>query len=51
VYSDGQQAGLILWGCEGEIIWLEVYEGNTEATRRLPKISDLRTFEERGQEL
>jgi len=51
VYSDGQQAGLILWGWEGEIIWLEVYDCHPEASHRFPKVPDLRTFEERGREL
>jgi len=26
VYPDGQQAGVILWGREGKIVWLEVYD-------------------------
>ncbi len=26
VYPDGQRAGLMLWGRDGEILWLEVYD-------------------------
>jgi hypothetical protein len=51
VYSDGQQAGLILWGRGDEIVSLEVYDCHPEASQRFPQISDLRTFEERGREL
>ncbi len=50
VYSDGQQAGLILWGREGEIVLLEVYDCHPGASRRFPEISNLRTFEERGHD-
>jgi hypothetical protein len=51
VYADGQQAGLILWGREGEIASLEVYDCHPGASHRFPQISNLRTFEERGREL
>jgi hypothetical protein len=51
VYSDGQQAGLILWGLNGEIASLEVYDCHPEASRRFPEVSNLRTFEVRGREL
>lgn len=51
VYADGQEAGLILWGRDGEIVSLEVYDRHPEASRRFPEISNLRTFEERGREL
>lgn len=51
LYSDGQEAGLILWGRKGEIVSLEVYDLDPEASRRIPEISSLRTFEERGREL
>jgi hypothetical protein len=51
VYPDAQQAGLILWGREGEIVWLEVYDCHPEASHRFPLISNMRTWEERGQEL
>jgi len=47
VYSDGQQAGLILWGRDGEIASLEVYDCHPEASRRFPQTSDLRPFKER----
>ena len=51
VYSDGQQAGLILWGRGDQIVSLEVYDCDPEASHRFPRLSDLRTFEERGLEL
>jgi hypothetical protein len=51
VYPDSRQAGLILWGREGEIVLLEVYDCHPEASRRFPEISNLRTFEELGREL
>ena len=50
VYADRQQAGLILWGSEAAITSLEVYDLHPGASERVPKISDLRTWEERGQE-
>lgn len=43
VYSDGQQAGLILWGREGDIALLEVYDCHPNASHRFPEISNLRT--------
>jgi hypothetical protein len=46
VYSDGQQAGLILWGRESQIALLEVYDCHPEASRRFPQISDLRSVGE-----
>ena len=51
VYSDSQQAGLILWGREGEILSLEVYELHPGASCRFPEIRDLLTFEDRGRQL
>ena len=43
VYSDGRQAGLILWGRDGEISFLEVYDCHPNASHRFPEISNLRT--------
>jgi hypothetical protein len=34
VYPDGQMAGIILWGHEGEIVSLEVYDCHPVASRR-----------------
>jgi hypothetical protein len=51
VYSDGQQADLILWGREGEIVWLEVVDYDPRKPHHAPEISNLRTYEERGREL
>jgi hypothetical protein len=49
VYPDGQQAGLILWGCEGEIVWLEVYDCQPESSHRVPDASSLCTWDELGR--
>jgi hypothetical protein len=44
VDSDGQQAGLILWGRDAEISLLEVYNCHPNASHRFPEITDLRSF-------
>jgi hypothetical protein len=49
VYADGQQAGLILWGCEGEIVWLEVYDCQPQSSHRVPDPSNLCTWGEFGR--
>ena len=49
VYPDGQQAGLILWGREGEIAWLEVYDLQPESSHRALDASTLCTWEELGR--
>jgi len=49
VYPDGQQAGLILWGREGEITWLEVYDFHPESSHRVPDVSNLCTWDELGR--
>ncbi len=51
VYPDGQEAGLILWGRDGMIRSLEVFDHHPGASHRVPEISNLRTYEERGREL
>jgi hypothetical protein len=51
IYPDGQQANLILWGRGGEIAWLEVCDLDPRLPHRVPEIANLRTFEQRGQEL
>ena len=48
VYPDGQQAGLILWGREGEIVWLEVYDLQPDSSHRVPDVPNLCTWEELG---
>ena len=48
-YSDGQLDGLMLWGREGEISWLEVVNYGPRTSHRFPQLSDLRTWEEHGQ--
>jgi hypothetical protein len=50
-YPDGRQAGLILWGRGGKIVWLEVYDFDPGASHRFPEVSNLRTWEQRGQDL
>jgi len=49
VYPDGQQAGLILWGHEGEIVMLEVYDFQPGSSRRFPDVSNLCTWDELGR--
>lgn len=44
VYPEGQQAGLILWGREGKIVWLEVYDMQPNSSHRVPEISNLCTW-------
>jgi hypothetical protein len=51
VYPDGQEAGLILWGREGAIVLLEIFDHHPGSSRRFPEIAHLRTYEERGREL
>ncbi len=48
-YPDGQQAGLILWGREDEIVMLEVYDFQPGSSHRFPDVSDLCTWEELGR--
>jgi hypothetical protein len=48
VYPDGQKAGLILWGREGEIVRLEVYDCDPESSHRVPDVSNLCTWDELG---
>jgi hypothetical protein len=45
VYPDGQQAGVILWGREGEIVALEFCDGDPGASHRMPSIENLRRWE------
>ena len=51
VYPDGHEAGLLLWGRNGQLVSLEVYDNTPGASERLPQLSNLRTWEARGQEL
>lgn len=48
LYPDGQRAGLILWGREGKIVWLEVYDMHPESSHRTPDVSNLCTWEQWG---
>ena len=49
VYPDGQQAGLILWGREGEVVSLEVHDCQPGSSHRFPDVSNLCTWEEFGR--
>jgi hypothetical protein len=49
VYPDGQRAGLILWGHEGEIVLLEVYDFEPGSSHRFPDVSALSTWEDLGR--
>ena len=49
VYPDGQRAGLILWGREGKIVFLEVYDFEPESSHRVPDASQLCTWDELGR--
>lgn len=49
VYPDGQQAGVILWGREGKIVWLEVYDCQPDSSHRVPDISNLCTWDDLGR--
>jgi hypothetical protein len=46
VYSDGQQANLILWGRDGEVAWMEVDDAHPDSSHRVPEIADLCTWED-----
>jgi len=49
IYPDGQQAGLILWGHEGEIVMLEVYDFQPGSSHRFPDLSNLCTWDMLGR--
>jgi hypothetical protein len=49
IYPDGQRAGLMLWGLEGEIVMLEVYDFQPGSSHRFPDVSNLCTWEEFGR--
>ncbi len=49
IYPDGLQAGLILWGREGEIVSLEVYDSEPGSSHRFPDVSNLCTWDELGR--
>ncbi len=43
-YSDGAQAGLLLWGVDGRVSSLEVYDFDPNASHRFPTLAELRTW-------
>lgn len=48
IYPDGQRAGLILWGHEGEIVMLEVYDCHPGSSHRFPDLANLCSWDELG---
>lgn len=48
VYPDAL-AGLLLWGRDGRIHWLEIYDWHPGANRRFPELADLCTFVDYGR--
>ena len=49
IYPDGQRAGLILWGLDGQIVMLEVYDFQPGSSHRFPDVSNLCTWDEWGR--
>ena len=49
IYPDGQRAGLILWGLDGEIVMLEVYDCQPGSSHRFPDVSNLSTWDDWGR--
>ena len=45
-YSDGKQAGLLLWGTDAAVSSLEVYDLDPEASHRIPDVGVLRAWED-----
>ena len=45
-YADGTQAGLLLWGVDGRVTVLGVYDLDPDASRRFPSLAELRTWGE-----
>ena len=43
-YSDGAQAGLLLWGVDGRVTSLEVYDLHPNASHRFPTLAELRRW-------
>jgi hypothetical protein len=49
VWPDGHQQNLMLWGCEGKVVWLEVWDQLPPDAYREPEVSALRTWEDHGR--
>jgi hypothetical protein len=45
-WPDGARAGVMLWGREGKLLSIELYELGSEASRRFPTVEVLRRWEE-----
>ena len=41
VYPDGQKADLLLWGRNGQLVWLEINEWGRDSSHRFPTVADL----------
>ncbi len=46
LYADGKEAGLNLWGRDGEIVELEIYDCDRGAAQRFPQLANLCRWEE-----
>jgi hypothetical protein len=44
-WPNGTQAGVMLWGKDGRITGLELYEMDFESAKRFPSVAELRTWE------
>ena len=47
-YPDGTQSGLLLWGLDGRVISLEIYDLDPDASHRFPSSAELRTWADAG---
>jgi hypothetical protein len=45
-WPDGAQAGVMLWGAEGKLLGIELYELGSDASRRFPTVEVLRRCED-----
>jgi len=48
LYPEGKKAGLILWGKNGRITGLEIYDLDPKASHHFPELANLRTWEQFG---
>ena len=46
VYPDAQMAGVMLWGHEGEIFWMEVNDYHPNSSHRILEIANLRAWDD-----
>jgi hypothetical protein len=48
-FADGVQGGVILWSAGNSLSALEFYDKDIGASRRLPAVSELQTWEQLGE--